>query len=222
MDFAINDAEAVRKYLINVMGYKDGNVIYIENATYAQFMAVFGTKDEHRGRLYNYLKKGKSDIFVYYSGHGAPDLRSKQGYFVPTDADPQAIGLTGYPIGVLYENLAKTAKDMNTPNLFIVIDACFSGVSEKGLLLKNASPITIEITNPLLAMPNAVVMTSSSNTEVSSWYPEKGHSMFTYFFLKAIKDNASRQSLTAGDLFKIVTDESEGVPYYARRLHGRD
>ena len=27
--------------------------------------------------------------------------------------------------------------------------------------------------------------------------------------------------LTAGDLFRQIADETEGVPYYARRLHGR-
>src|SRR3990172_8754590 len=61
---------------------------------------------------------------------------------------------------------------------------------------------------------------TSSESEVSSWYPEKGHSMFTYFFLKSLKENAESK-LTAGEVFKKITDEAEGLPYYARRLHGR-
>ena len=220
VDYALNDAEAVKKYLVNVLGYQEGNIIYEQNASKAKFDAIFGTKENYEGRLYNYLKKGHSDIFVFYSGHGAPDPKTKQGYFVPADADSHAINLTAYPLKQLYDNIAKIAKDMNTPNVFIVVDSCFSGATEKGLLLKNVSPIGIEVQNQLFTMPNAVTMTSSSGSEVSSWYPEKGHSMFTYFFLRSLKENAESK-LTAGEVFKKITDEAEGLPYYARRLHGR-
>lgn len=223
VDFAVNDAEVLKKYLINVLGYKERNIIFETNASKGRFENIFGTKDDFKGRLYDYLKKGRSDIFVYYSGHGAPDPDTKQGYFIPSDVDSKKIK-NGYPLRLLYENVTKIAKEMNTPNIYIVIDSCFSGATEKGSLLKNVSPIGIVVENPLLTMPNAVVMTSSSGTEVSSWYPEMGHSMFTYFFLKALKGGAEKEGqikLTAGTIFKQIADETEGVPYYARRLHGR-
>jgi len=223
VDYAINDAETVKKYLINVLGYREGNIIYAENATKARFEAIFGTRESHRGKLYNWIKKGKSDVFIYYSGHGAPDVNSKRGYFVPSDADPEAISLTGYSLEQLYRNVAKTAKEMKVPNVFIVVDACFSGATEKGLLLKNVSPIAIKVKKTLPRDSSIVMMTSSGGAEVSSWYPEKGHSMFTYFFLKALKEEVKRgrKVLTAGRLYSLVSDETEGVPYYARRLYGR-
>lgn len=225
VDYAINDAETVRKYLVNVLGYREGNIIMETNASKGKFEAIFGTKEDYKGKLHRYLQKGKSDIFVFYAGHGAPDPQTRQGYFVPVDADTNDIKLAGYPLKQMYENIAKTAKDMNTPNVFIVVDSCFSGGTAGGeLILKNVSPIGIVVENPLLTMKNAVVMTSSSGSEVSSWYPEKGHSMFTYFFLKALKDEAGKgvQKVTAAEVFKQITDETEGLPYYARRLHGRD
>lgn len=223
VDFALNDADIMKRYLINVLGYQEGNIIYEQNASKGKFESIFGVRDNHRGRLFNYLKKGKSDIFIYYSGHGAPDSHSKEGYFVPADADPQAIGLTGYSLKLLYDNIAGLATDLKPPNVFIVIEACFSGATEKGLLLKNVSPISIEVSTPLLAMRNAVVLTSSSGSEVSSWYPEKGHSMFTYLFLSALRDAAigGKGTVTAGKIFKTVSDETEGLPYYARRMYGR-
>jgi hypothetical protein len=224
VDYALNDIEAMKKYLINVFGYREGNIIYETNATKATFEAIFGTKENHMGKLYNYVKKGKSDIFIYYSGHGAPDATSRQGYFVPVDADPQVINLTGYPLKQLYDNIAKIADEKKSPNIFIVIDSCFSGATEKGLLVKNVSPISIEVQNPLMTMPNAVVMTSASGSEWSSWYPEKGHSMFTWFFLKALKEEAeklNRGEFTAKELFTLINDENEGLTYYVRRLYGR-
>jgi len=224
VSFAINDAETIRKYLINVLGYKEENILYETNATKGNFEKIFGTKDDFKGRLYEYLKKGKSDIFIYYSGHGAPDIHSRQGYLVPYDADINKISLTGYSLKQMFENVARISKEMNVPNVFIVFDSCFSGMSEGGALLKNISPIGIVVDNPLLTMPNATVMTSSSGSEVSSWYPDKGHGMFTYFFLKALKKGAEKDGeikLTIGDIFKHITDENEGLPYYARKLHGR-
>jgi len=223
VDFALNDATTMKQYLINVLGYQEGNIIFEQNASKGKFESIFGIKGNHQGRLYNYLKSGKSDIFIYYSGHGAPDMNTHEGYFVPSDADPQSIGLTGYPLSVLYENIAKTVNDMKTPNVFIVIEACFSGATEKGLLLKNMSPIAIEASTPLLTMHNAAVMTSSSGSEVSSWYPEKSHGMFTYFFLSALRDAAlkGKGTVSAGQIFKTVADETEGLPYFARRNYGR-
>jgi tetratricopeptide (TPR) repeat protein len=222
VDFATNDANTVKNYLIDTLGYQDGNIIYMENATKANFEATFGIRGNYNGKLYSYLKPGKSDIFVFYSGHGAPDVKSKQGYFVPSDASSQSIALTGYSLELLYDNLASIASEMRSPRLVIVVDACFSGGSEAGLLMKNVSPMTIEVAQPFLVANNAVVLSSSSGAEVSSWYPEKKHSMFTYFFLKAIQDKAVEGGkVTANDLFTSLSDEAEGLPYYARRKYQR-
>ncbi|RME63367.1 MAG: hypothetical protein D6778_09725, partial [Nitrospirae bacterium] len=223
VEYAINDAMAVKRYLINVLGYREGNIIYVTDASKAQFESIFGTAADYRGKLYNYLRRGRSDIFIYYSGHGAPDLKTRTAYFVPVDADPEAIALTGYPLKLLYDNVAKISRAMKVPNVFIVIDACFSGATEKGMILKNVSPVSIKVKNPLVRLKNAVVITSAKGTEVSSWYPEQGHSLFTYFFLKALRDEVKRKKkvITAWDIYRQVADRSNGVPYWARRLYGR-
>jgi hypothetical protein len=77
VDFAVRDATVVKQYLIDTLGYKEGNILFQLNATKARFEAIFGTASEHRGQLYNYVKSDKSDVFIYYSGHGAPDPESQ-------------------------------------------------------------------------------------------------------------------------------------------------
>ncbi|MBF0329353.1 MAG: hypothetical protein HQL10_09355 [Nitrospirae bacterium] len=81
----------------------------------------------------------------------------------------------------------------------------------------------MEVKNAVANIPNAVIMTSSKGTEVSSWYPDKKHSMFTYFFLESVKDLLTRgkDKVTADDFYRLITDENEGIPYYAKRMHGR-
>jgi len=221
VDFAVRDATVIKKYLTDTLGYKEGNIMFELNATKARFEAIFGTATEHRGLLYNYVKSGKSDVFIYYSGHGAPDPESKQGYFVPVDCDPAVVKLTGYPISVFYNNLSKIPARSFT----VVLDACFSGDSQGGQLLKNISPIFITVDNPLITLPNATIFTSATGEQVSTWYPDKKHSLFTYFFLKGIQGEADANNdkkVTISELEQFVTDKTEGVPYYARRLHSRE
>jgi uncharacterized caspase-like protein len=200
---------------------RGGDVIYLENATKAQFEATFGTPADHRGRLFNLVKAGKSEVFIYYSGHGAPDPESKQGYSVPVDCDPSLVRLNGYSLNTFYANLVR----LNAASMVVVIDACFSGVSQGGSLLRQISPVRIAVENPLLTLPNAVVFTSATGDQVSSWYAEKKHSLFTYFFLKGLQGEADSnrdKTLTLQELANYVTNETDGVPYWARRLQNRE
>ncbi|MDZ7343501.1 MAG: caspase family protein [candidate division KSB1 bacterium] len=176
----------------------------------------FGTKGNPKGKLFNVLRPdGTSDVFVFYSGHGSPDVNDQKGYFVPVDADPQYVGVSGYSLDLLYENLAQ----LPAKSVTAVLDACFSGSG----LLENISPVRIKFTNALMAIKNGIVLSSSTGDQVSSWYPEKRHGLFTYFFLKAMHNrNADLNKdglLTFEEVINYVADPNEGVPRYARKLH---
>ena len=179
VDFAVRDAEYFKEYLIQTIGYRPGNIFYYTNATQANMKDAFN-------KLKNAVKKGKSDVFVYYSGHGAPDPDSKQGYFVPVDADPNYIKDTGYPVEDLYQLLNQTGANSTT----VVIDACFSGSSDGGMILKDISPVFIEVDDSFLTIDNSAVFTSATGEQVSSWYRDQKHSLFTYYFLKALQGDA--------------------------------
>ncbi len=218
VDFALNDAQYMKKYLINTLGYDDNNIIYIENASQTDFITVFGNDNNYKGKLYDWIQEGKSDVFVYYVGHGAPNPENKNGYFVPSNADPSRLDLSGYNLNLFYENLSK----LEYKSLTVVLDACFSGVSEKGMLLKNVSPIMPKVKTSYLLKKNTCIFTSASNTEVSSWYPEKEHSLFTYFFLKGIQGEADIDKNKIISSLELDNYLSEKVTYFARRISSRD
>ena len=220
--YAIQDAFTMKKYLHETMGFSEENIILVRDATNIDFVKYFGNSQDHRGVLYNQVRKDKSEVFIFYSGHGAPDTNTKKAYLVPSDADPAIIKLTAYPLETLYDNLAKLNKEKNPKSVTVVLDACFSGGSHDGMLIQNASPIYIETTIPLLTARNAAVLSSSRGNQINSWYPEKNHGLFTYYLLKNIKKAAEeKKSLSIKDL-EASLFKPEGVNDLAWRLFNRD
>lgn len=219
VSYATNDAAEVKNYLIKALGYSESNIIYIENAKKSNFDILFGTNDNPEGKLFNSIKQGESDVFIYYSGHGAPGLKDNKGYIVPVDCDPNYLEQTGYSLDLFYKNLAK----LNAKSVSVVTDACFSGAE----LFKNISPITITVSNPIVLMPNCVVLSSSTGSQVSSWFNEKNHGLFTYFFLRAFQekekvDADKNNTITFRELANYIADKTQGVPSLARKLHNVD
>ncbi len=217
--FAKNDAATVRRYLIETMGYDPANILYLENATLADFNTLFGNAGARRSKLRDYVRDGKSDVFVYYSGHGVPDQNEGGSpYFVPVNADPNYITGSGYPVTQLRENLA----NLPARSLTVVIDACFSGMTAAGdVLLRDVSPALLVVRNEVAAPEGSVYMASAGPDQVSTWYREKKHSMFTYWWLKGLSGAADadrNRQVTVGEMKAFLQEE---VPYQARRSTGQ-
>ena len=213
-----NDALIIKEYLIQTLGYSEENIHYHINATKGIFEEVFGNEATHKGRLYDYVASdGSSDVFIYYSGHGAPDISSKEPYLVPTDANPSTVEVGGYALKQLYLNL----KQVPYRSAIVVIDSCFSGMSADGALIPGAKGYGIpSVEIPLLPPERSVIFTATNKRQVANGYGDKQHSLFTYFFLKALRGDAD----VSGDNQLTVTEISvyidQHVPRMSRRIYG--
>ncbi len=210
VDFAHRDGEFIRQYLVRTLGYREGNILLYQDATLSNFRTALK-------KLSNTARKG-SDVFVYYTGHGAPDPGEKAGYFVPVDCDPNYVKVGGLALDDFYDELGR----IKAGSVTVVIDACFSGASQAGMLIKEASPIYISREDPAAGLKDGVVLTSASGDQISSWHPEQKHSLYTYYFLKGLQGAADAngdRSLTVGELQAYLEEQ---VPYMARRLHNRE
>ena len=102
---------------------------------------------------------------------------------MPADTDLTLARQTGYGLDLFYRNLS----EIPTRSISIVIGACFSGSTRVGTLHQSASPLLIaelEIENSVqqkLTASNAI-FTAAGADQISSWYPEQQHGLFTYFF----------------------------------------
>ena len=220
VSFAHNDAAAVGRYVTEVLGYRKGNVMDLRDATKAQLEATFGTEKRPRGRLFNWVRAGRSNITVYYSGHGVPGLQDRRSYLLPVDGDPNLAEITGYPVELLYANLAK----IDARSVTVLIEACFSGESPKGLLVRAASGITLVAKRPEGAA-GLTVLTAAANDQLASWDEKAKLGLFTKHLLDALYGAAdSSESGDADGRVTLVEVErylEEEMSYAARRRFNR-
>ncbi|MFN9576172.1 MAG: caspase domain-containing protein, partial [Gemmatimonadota bacterium] len=166
------------------------------------------------GQLADYVKPGRSDVFVFYSGHGAPALKGGKAYLVPADGDPTYITATGYPVEALYEGLSR----IGAKSVLVAMDACFSGSSASGgMLIKNASPAMLKVSDPIFKIPNGIVLSASAADQISSWETQRRHGLFTYYLLAALSGEADADADKKVTLSEVETYLAENVEYAARR-----
>ena len=201
VSYAHRDAAAFKRYVIDVLGYDEDNVIEVLDATQAELWTAFGSERSHEGStLWSYLHPRGSDVVVYYSGHGVPGLNDKRGYLLPRDADPNTAEINGYPIDVLYENLRKLEE---ARTVTVYLDACFSGGSPEGMLVRSASPVSWSAELPEAAADKLTVLTAASGVQLASWDEEAEHGLFTNHLLDALYGKADEDRdgrVTAGEV----------------------
>lgn len=184
VSYAHRDAEAFKRYVLDALGYDPANVLDLRDATQAQMVATFGNEKSAEGNLWAYLDPaGGSDVVVFYSGHGVPSQRDGKGYLLPADADPNVPELNAYPIDLLYANLAKLTE---AGSVAVFLDACFSGGSQRGMLIENASPVYVSAALPTTVAGAMTVLTAASGSQLASWDATAGHGMFTHHLLDAL------------------------------------
>ncbi len=218
---AYADAAGIRQYVKQSLGVADDNIIFLKDATQAEMTATFGSGTNPRGQLFNYVKPGKSRVFVYYSGHGAPGGKAGDSYIVPSDAQASLIELNGYPLKTLYRNLAEIpAKSMT-----VVLESCFSGASQSGSVISNASPIYLKAKETGVP-PGITVIAAGAANQIASWERDKSSGLFTKYFLKGMSGEADAKPYGNQD-GHVGYDElgrylKATLTYYARRYYGRE
>ena len=222
VEFAHRDADAFKVFATDVLGYLPDNIIDLRDATKAQLESAFGNRVTHEGKLWRYLDpKGKSDVMVFYSGHGVPGLRDRKGYLLPVNADPDTPEINGYPLDTLFANLAK----LEARSVSVFLDACFSGDSQKGMLVNATSGIVIKPRMPGQTASRMNIITAAQGDQVASWDLKARHGIFTKHLLEALYGGADGDDYGNGD-GKVVLSEvkaylDDRMTRAARRQFGR-
>jgi len=199
-DYSSNDAKLVKQY-VKALGFKERNIQVITDDK--------ATKSSIEKSLEAWLKnrvKSSSRILFYYSGHGAPDPANGEAYLVPYDGDPNYLSITGYPLRRLYDTLGR----LRAAEVTVVLDSCFSGAGGRSVLAKGARPLVMSAA-PLSITSNMAVLTATQGAQISTSSSEKGHGIFTYYFLKALKDGKKNIAEIYEYLKPQVEDDAKAI-----------
>lgn len=218
---AYADAESFKAYAIQALGIREGNIIYIRDATGAQLARVFGSERQPHGQLKDWVRAGRSNVYVYYAGHGAPGNVDGSAYLIPSDADAARIDINGYPLDTLYTNLSQ----LSAHSVTVVLEACFSGLAQGGSVISNASPVFLQAKTPPVP-ENITVIAAGGADQMASWEQDKSNGLFTKYYLTAMAGAADQEpygnangQVTTAELEAYLRDT---LTYFARRYYGRD
>jgi hypothetical protein len=183
--YADRDAAAAADF-VEAMGVPASNVATLtdEHATRA------GLAKKLEGWLANNVNEN-STVYFYYSGHGAPDVKTGQAYLVPFDGDPEYLDETAYPLKRLYEKL----NALKAKRVVVMLDSCFSGAGGRSVLAKGARPLVSNVDTGVSSADGKIsVLAAAGAEQISGTYDEKGHGLFSYYLFNGLNGGAKDAS----------------------------
>ncbi len=205
-EFAGRDADAVRRHL-RAMGYPERNILYLSNQR-----ALKSALEKYVEAWLPSHVDESSRVFVYFSGHGAPDVATKQAYIVPWDGDPKFLANTAYPVKRLYEKL----NALKARKIVVALDSCFSGAGGRSVIPKGLRPLVTQMDSGTKDIGKLTVLAASGADEVTGTAPAQGHGLFTYYLLKGLNEKDGR--LTAQQAYDFLRPKVQD----AARADNRD
>ena len=183
-EFAEHDASAIRAHLLS-LGYPESNVVALTGAK--------ATRTAFEKVVESWLPKNvnvDSTVFVYFSGHGAPDPKNGEAFLMPWDGDPEFLEGSAYPVKRLYEKLGA----LKVKRVIVALDSCFSGAGGRSVLAKGTRPLVTKLDIADLKPGKVVVLTASDGDQISGTIEDRAHGAFTYYLLKGLNGAAQDAS----------------------------
>jgi len=125
-------------------------------------------------------------VYVFFSGHGAPDPETGRAYLVPYDADPAYLKTRGYAVARLHEALGKLPGQQSV----LFLDACFSGSGPRSVLAAGTRPLVP--VKPDVPKTGLVAFAAAGARETTGAARGAAHGLFTHHLLAALGGAADR------------------------------
>ena len=200
-DFANADAQDFYDYANRALGIKPENIKLLldEGADDVEIYKAF------QNWLPVKVKKGKTDVYVFYSGHGYPGQDGNSLYILPHGADKDLISKTA----INQQEIVSAIQNAQPRTVTMFLDSCYSGQTRGGdVLIAGARPIAPK-TSTNSYPPNFTVISASSNDQISSASPELKHGIFSYFLMKGMEGDADQNKdgkITVAEMQDYLTD----------------
>jgi len=202
LDFAPNDARAVRDFLLSDAAGPFDEVLYLENER--------ATGAAMREALFVFLQQADWDdlVVIYYAGHGAPDPgRPDNLYLLPADTELDRLAATGFP---MWDVKTALRRQIAAERVLVIADACHSAGTADGEAVGGGDSNDIAGGFQQLFTPSRRLLLTAAATNEFSLEDERwgGHGVFTHFLLDGLHGSGDLDGngiVTVTELFDHVS-----------------
>ena len=171
--YAVRDAQAFKKYSTNILGVPEKNVTLLTNGTSVQMQEAI-TNTLKRAR-----QRNSPVVYFYYAGHGWPTPDTQEPLLIPADIGPNQL-----ESALKLNEIMATFRQDEDLEMLAFVDACYA--SEK--FSQDTRTFVLEVEEPLVQGKQVLFSAVSADQEANE-HEESGHGVFTYYLLKALKED---------------------------------
>jgi len=209
-EYASQDAQDFYDYATRALGIQQENIkLLVDDEA-----DVSGIYKAFQNWLPLKVRKGKTDVYVFYSGHGLPSADGKSLYFLPVGADRDLIAKTA----ISQKEIVDALKSAQPKSVTMFIDSCYSGQIRTGeTLLASARPVVLTVQETAYP-PDFTVITASASDQIASSSPDLKHGIFSYYLMKGLEGEADENKDGTITIGKLQSYLAERVPRFAMTM----
>jgi hypothetical protein len=209
---AVKDAKELKETLIGFYDFDETNVLVRLDEQATQVNIIEDLKQ------FAATLREKDNFIIYYAGHGQLDSILGDGYWIPFDGAMKNPG-TWVSHSIIKNILG--SENLKAKNIALISDSCYSGALLRG------GPSTLALSDKdygrkilsLASLRSRQVFTSGGVEPVADGGRD-GHSLFAFYFLKALKENQMQyvdlENLFYTRVWKPVAEIGDQRPYVGR------
>ncbi|MCH1559049.1 MAG: caspase family protein, partial [Alphaproteobacteria bacterium] len=201
-NYANLDAKYFFDYARRAFGVKKQNINLLVN----EEATVVKTDKALSLWLKSKIKKNRSDLIIFFAGHGLASSDGKELYLLPQDGNPDRLERTALSRTDLFKEIIS----LNPKSVTMFLDTCYSGVSrDEQMLLASARPIRIVADEQEGIPDNFTIFSASQLDQISSGLKEANHGIFSYYLMKGLEgkaDSNQDKKITNGELLAYMDE----------------
>lgn len=212
-DFADQDATKFAEYAHRALGIPKNKIKVLTDAD-ADQAALLKT---FRNWLPLNVNKGKTEVFIFYSGHGLPSNDGKSLYFLPHGVDQDLLDETA----IDQKKIISAIQSTQPKSVTMFIDSCYSGQSRNGAqLLAGARPVALR-SSDIRYPAEFTVFTASASDQISSASNDLQHGIFSFYLMKGMEGAADINkdgNITLGEMQQYLSENVQRQALVANRV----
>ena len=200
--WAEEDARIFYDYAVNVLGVHPNKITLLLG------------EDSNMNKLWKSLEQWlpmvvephKTNIYIFFSGHGLATPDGNDSYLIPWDGDPSILERTA----IHREEMIEGLSFLKPASVVMFMDTCYSGAAKGGkkTLVADARALRVVRKDRRSILPeNFTLFSAAANDEIASSHPTLEHGLFSYWMMRGLggeADGNSDNKITAGELHSFV------------------